>query len=109
MRSPVNGIVGNLLVDQKANVNENQAVMAVVDLTAFEVEAMVPESYADDLGITVNAGHGLTYHNVAPIAALPEIYELNIGHSIMGRAVFDGLNKAVADMKAVMETARNNA
>ena len=66
-------------------------------------------SYADDLGITVNAGHGLTYHNVAPIAALPEIYELNIGHSIMGRAVFDGLNKAVADMKAVMETARNNA
>jgi pyridoxine 5-phosphate synthase len=65
-------------------------------------------SYADDLGITVNAGHGLTYHNVAPIAALPEIYELNIGHSIMGRAVFDGLNKAVADMKAVMENARNN-
>jgi pyridoxine 5-phosphate synthase len=65
-------------------------------------------SYADDLGITVNAGHGLTYHNVAPIAALPEIYELNIGHSIMGRAVFDGLNRAVADMKSVMETARNN-
>lgn len=65
-------------------------------------------SYADDLGITVNAGHGLTYHNVAPIAALPEIYELNIGHSIMGRAVFDGLNRAVADMKSVMEIARNN-
>ncbi len=63
-------------------------------------------SYADDLGITVNAGHGLTYHNVAPIAALPEIYELNIGHSIMGRAVFDGLNKAVADMKLVMAEAR---
>ena len=39
-------------------------------------------SYADDLGITVNAGHGLTYHNVAPIAQLPEIYELNIGHSM---------------------------
>lgn len=63
-------------------------------------------SYAHDLGITVNAGHGLTYHNVAPIAALPEIYELNIGHSIIGRAVFDGLHKAVADMKAVMEAAR---
>lgn len=63
-------------------------------------------SYADDLGITVNAGHGLTYHNVAPIAALPEIYELNIGHSIMGRAVFDGLGKAVEDMKAVMTEAR---
>lgn len=62
--------------------------------------------YADSLGITVNAGHGLTYHNVEPIAALPEIYELNIGHSIIGRAVFDGLHKAVADMKAVMVQAR---
>jgi pyridoxine 5-phosphate synthase len=64
-------------------------------------------SYADDLGIVVNAGHGLTYHNVAPIAALPEIYELNIGHSIMGRAMFDGLQKSVADMKAIMTEARN--
>ncbi|MGF1741295.1 pyridoxine 5'-phosphate synthase [Vibrio profundum] len=63
-------------------------------------------SYAGDLGITVNAGHGLTYHNVGPIAALPEIYELNIGHSIIGRAAFDGLAKAVADMKAIMDTAR---
>ncbi|MGL6262030.1 pyridoxine 5'-phosphate synthase [Vibrio sp. WXL103] len=63
-------------------------------------------SYAHDLGIMVNAGHGLTYHNVAPIAALPEIYELNIGHSIIGRALFDGLHKAVADMKAVMVAAR---
>ncbi|BCL71256.1 pyridoxine 5'-phosphate synthase [Vibrio nigripulchritudo ATCC 27043] len=63
-------------------------------------------SYADSIGIKVNAGHGLTYHNVAPIAALPEIYELNIGHSIIGRAVFDGLHKAVADMKAVMVEAR---
>ena len=63
-------------------------------------------SYADDLGITVNAGHGLTYHNVAAIAALPEVYELNIGHSIMGRAVFDGLDKAVVDMKSIMIEAR---
>lgn len=63
-------------------------------------------SYADDLGITVNAGHGLTYHNVGPIAALPEVYELNIGHSVIGRAVFDGLPKAVADMKAAMQAAR---
>ncbi|RXJ72311.1 pyridoxine 5'-phosphate synthase [Veronia nyctiphanis] len=64
-------------------------------------------SYADDIGIKVNAGHGLTYHNVTPIAALPEIYELNIGHAIIGRALFDGLPKAVADMKAVMMAARS--
>lgn len=63
-------------------------------------------TYAHSIGIKVNAGHGLTYHNVGPIAALPEIYELNIGHSIIGRALFDGLDKAVADMKAVMQQAR---
>lgn len=62
--------------------------------------------YAHSLGITVNAGHGLTYHNVAPIAALPEIYELNIGHSIMGRAMFSGLEQAVIDMKNEMRQAR---
>ncbi|KLV06508.1 MULTISPECIES: pyridoxine 5'-phosphate synthase [Photobacterium] len=63
-------------------------------------------SYAHDQGIKVNAGHGLTYHNVKPIAALPELYELNIGHAIIGRAAFDGLQKAVADMKALMLEAR---
>lgn len=63
-------------------------------------------TYAHHLGLTVNAGHGLTYQNVAAIAKLPEIYELNIGHSIIGRAVFDGLLKAVSDMKALMIEAR---
>jgi len=55
MRSPVNGIVGNLMVDQKAAVARNQVVMAVVDLSAFEIEAQVPESYADDLGLGMGA------------------------------------------------------
>lgn len=55
MRSPVNGIVGNLMIDQKAAVSRNQVVMAVVDLSAFEIEAQVPESYADDLGIGMDA------------------------------------------------------
>ncbi len=55
MRSPVNGIVGNLMVDQKSAVNRNQVVMAVVDLSAFEIEAQVPESYADDLGLGMDA------------------------------------------------------
>ncbi|MGC9421241.1 pyridoxine 5'-phosphate synthase [Vibrio sp.] len=63
-------------------------------------------AYADDQGITVNAGHGLTYHNVSAIAAIPEIYELNIGHSIIGRALFDGLDKAVAEMRCIMQSAR---
>ncbi|MBN7818366.1 pyridoxine 5'-phosphate synthase [Bowmanella yangjiangensis] len=62
--------------------------------------------YAHSLGLKVNAGHGLTYHNVKPIAAIPEMIELNIGHAIVGRAVFDGLHKAVADMKRLMLEAR---
>jgi len=62
--------------------------------------------YAASKGIIVNAGHGLHYHNVKPIAAIPEIYELNIGHAIIARASIDGLDKAVRDMKALMNEAR---
>ena len=82
------------------------------DATTEEVQAAELEkiaeaaTYAASLGIKVNAGHGLTYHNVKAIAALPELYELNIGHSIMGRAMFDGLEKAVADMRLLMQEAR---
>ncbi len=63
---------------------------------------------AASLGLTVNAGHGLNYHNVEPIAAIPEIIELNIGHAIVARAVFDGLPKAVRDMKDLMRAARRS-
>ncbi|GLW40201.1 pyridoxine 5'-phosphate synthase [Pectobacterium carotovorum subsp. carotovorum] len=63
-------------------------------------------TYAAAQGLKVNAGHGLTYHNVQPIAALPEMYELNIGHAIIGRAVMSGLKDAVAEMKNLMREAR---
>ncbi|MFP1816736.1 pyridoxine 5'-phosphate synthase [Lonsdalea quercina] len=63
-------------------------------------------TYAAAKGLLVNAGHGLTYHNVQPIAALPEMHELNIGHSIIGRAVMSGLTAAVAEMKSLMREAR---
>jgi pyridoxine 5-phosphate synthase len=62
--------------------------------------------YAASKGIIVNAGHGLHYHNVKPIAAIPEIYELNIGHAIIARAAIDGLANAVKDMKQLMNEAR---
>jgi pyridoxine 5-phosphate synthase len=64
-------------------------------------------SYAHNAGLKVNAGHGLHYHNVQPIAAIPEIFELNIGHAIIARAAFDGLSKAVKDMYLIMQDARN--
>ena len=58
------------------------------------------------LGLVVNAGHGLHYHNVQPVAAIPEIVELNIGHVIIARAVFDGLPAAVREMRRLMVEAR---
>ena len=63
-------------------------------------------TYAHSKGLIVNAGHGLHYHNVKPIAAIPELYELNIGHAIIARAVIDGLDKAVRDMKQLMDEGR---
>ena len=62
--------------------------------------------YGDRLGLTIHAGHGLHYHNVQPVAAIGEVVELNIGHAIVARAVFDGFSQAVADMKALMLAAR---
>lgn len=59
-----------------------------------------------ELGLQVNAGHGLNYQNVIPVAALPEVRELNIGHSIVARAVFTGLAEAVREMRRLMREAR---
>lgn len=66
----------------------------------------VAATYAAEKGLKVNAGHGLTYHNVQPIAALPEMHELNIGHAIIGQAVMCGLPAAVTEMKLLMREAR---
>lgn len=63
---------------------------------------------ADQLGLIVNAGHGLNYHNVEDIAAIAEINELNIGHSIVAQALFIGFKEAVAQMKMLMIAARSH-
>lgn len=88
MRSPVNGIVGNLMVDQKAAVNRNQLVMAVVDLSAFEVEAQVPESYADDLGLGMSAEVlvGNQRYAASLVSVSPEV----IQNQVTTRIRFDG-------------------
>lgn len=64
-------------------------------------------TYGKKAGIKVNAGHGLNYHNVKPIAALPEIIELNIGHAIVARALVVGFAEAVSEMKRLMVEGRN--
>jgi pyridoxine 5-phosphate synthase len=60
-----------------------------------------------ELGLAVHAGHGLTYDNVTPVAAIPEIEELNIGHSIVSRAVFVGMESAVREMATILREARS--
>ena len=64
-------------------------------------------TFADDLGLEVHAGHGLTYDCVAPIAALPEIVELNIGHFLMGEAMFVGMEASIQEMRRQMDAARS--
>jgi pyridoxine 5-phosphate synthase len=62
--------------------------------------------FAHQAGLVVNAGHGLNYENVQPIASIPEIFELNIGHGIVARALFSGFESAVREMKRLMVEAR---
>jgi len=64
---------------------------------------------AHDAGLEVHAGHGLTFNSVAPIAQMPEIVELNIGHFLIGEAIFGGLSSAVAHMRGLMRAARAEA
>ena len=63
-------------------------------------------AYAQSLGLEVHAGHGLTYDSVQPIAALPEVRELNIGHFLIGEAIFMGLDPAIRHMRGLMDAAR---
>ncbi|HZA98263.1 MAG TPA: pyridoxine 5'-phosphate synthase [Gemmatimonadales bacterium] len=61
-------------------------------------------AYAAEMGLSVHAGHGLTYLNVAPVAAIQEIEELNIGHSVMSRAIMVGMREAVAEMRTAVDS-----
>jgi pyridoxine 5-phosphate synthase len=64
---------------------------------------------ADDAGLEVHAGHGLTFNTVAAVSRLPQIVELNIGHFLIGEAIFGGLGRAVQRMRALMDEARSEA
>ncbi|MEX5563934.1 pyridoxine 5'-phosphate synthase [Pseudophaeobacter sp. 1A16562] len=66
-------------------------------------------AYAHELGLEVHVGHGLTYDSVGPIAALPQVMELNIGHFLIGEALFVGLPAAIAEMRRRMDAARSGA
>lgn len=78
-----------------------KAVDEAIELEKLERGAQA----AAKLGLGVSAGHGLTYHNVQPVAAIPEVEELNIGHSIIARSIMVGLEQAVRDMIELIRTA----
>lgn len=78
---------------------------AHAELTALRDGAALAHS----LGLEVHAGHGLTYDNVAPIAAIPGVMELNIGHFLIGESVFRGLGAAIEEMRRLMDEARSPA
>ena len=75
---------------------------------AAELQRIVKSAaYGKKIGLIVNAGHGLHYENVKPVAEIPEIVELNIGHAIVARAIYDGFTVAVSEMKRLMTEARS--
>ena len=77
---------------------------------AVHLEAARKEAaHAAALGLEVHAGHGLTYENVGPIAAIPEVQELNIGHFLIGEAIFSGLDASIRRMRGLMDQARARA
>lgn len=65
-------------------------------------------AFAHDLGLEVHAGHGLTYDTVQPVAAFPQVMELNIGHFLIGEAIFRGIGPAIGEMRRLMDAARGS-
>ncbi|MEM8958006.1 MAG: pyridoxine 5'-phosphate synthase [Pseudomonadota bacterium] len=81
---------------------EERAEEATLELARLRDMA----TFGHSLGLEVHAGHGLTFDSVAPVAALPELRELNIGHFLVGEAIFRGLSPAIAEMRRIMDDAR---
>src|SRR6266699_5720477 len=76
------------------------------DVCSSDLALRRAAAHARSAGLAVHAGHGLTYQNVQPVAATPEIEELNIGHSIVSNAVFWGIEEAVRRMRKLVDDAR---
>jgi pyridoxine 5-phosphate synthase len=88
-----------------------EAVIAGDDrLAAQELERIARASaYGAEIGLEIHAGHGLTFDTVGPVAAIGEIVELNIGHFLIGEAIFGGLESAIIRMRSLMDKARADA
>ena len=100
-------IIGAAVVELHTGAYCNFHAKGDARATADELKRIIRcATFADRLGLEVHAGHGLTFGNVGPIAALPEVAELNIGHFLIGEAVFMGLEPAIVEMRRLMQQAR---
>ena len=100
-------VVGAAVVELHTGAYCNFHAKGDARATAEELKRIIRcATFADRLGLEVHAGHGLTFGNVGPIAALPEVAELNIGHFLIGEAVFMGLEPAIVEMRRLMQQAR---
>ena len=80
------------------------------DEQAAQLERIIDAArHGAGIGLEIHAGHGLGFDNVGPVAAIPEIVELNIGHYLVGEAIFGGLDGAIRRMRALMDKARAEA
>lgn len=96
--------IGAPVVELHTGAYANAAPGAARDAELARIRAAA--AHGRDAGLVVNAGHGLDYDNVGPVAAVPELHELNIGHAIVARAIFSGIEEAVRAMRAAMDDAR---
>ncbi|MGY9047632.1 pyridoxine 5'-phosphate synthase [Puniceibacterium antarcticum] len=89
----------------RAGGRDAEGHLAIRDAELEKLRAMATHAHA--LGLEVHAGHGLTYDTVQPVAAFPEVMELNIGHFLIGEAIFRGLQPAIHEMRRLMDAARS--
>jgi pyridoxine 5-phosphate synthase len=83
---------------------------APIDARSTQLDRIVAAAaHADRIGLECHAGHGLTFDTVGPVAAIPTIFELNIGHFLVGEAIFGGLESAIKRMRSLMDKSRAEA
>ncbi|MDE0779437.1 MAG: pyridoxine 5'-phosphate synthase [Alphaproteobacteria bacterium] len=87
---------------------------ALIDGKEYEADCLLDRivdaaEYGTKIGLKMHAGHGITFDTVGPVAAIPQIEELNIGHFLIGEAIFDGLHSSIKRMRGLMDKARSNA
>ena len=99
--------IGAAVVELHTGLYSDLHAMGNFDAAETELAALAQgAAFAHSLGLEVHMGHGLTYENVAPIAAIPQVMELNIGHFLIGEAIFIGLEDAILEMRRRMDQAR---